>query len=235
MTLLAIIPARGGSKGVPRKNLVLLRGRPLIEYSIEVAQNSTLIDEVLLSTDDDEIAGVGSRLGLDVSYRRPSELAQDTTSMIDSLEHGLHWFEMTRGELPDEVLLLQPTSPLRSVQDVDDAIVLFHESEAKFLVSVHAMGEHPCECIVGHKDRWEYLVNPPNGSVRRQDYKTDFFFINGAIYLAKTKALLSQRSFISPQETVMFPMPRERGLDVDTKLDLVIAESLMNLFSKGAE
>lgn len=225
--LLAVIPARGGSKGIPRKNVALLKGKPLIEYSIEAARKSRFIDEILLSTDDEEIAGVGQRLGLDVSYRRPPELAGDGAAMIDAVEHGLGWFKRARGRLPDEVLLLQPTSPLRSVQDIDGAVALFRESGARSLVSVHPMSEHPCECIVGAGNDWEYLVPPPKGSVRRQDYRNDFFFINGAIYLAETRTLLSRRAFIHPGETVMYVMPRERGLDIDTSVDLVVAEAMM--------
>jgi CMP-N,N'-diacetyllegionaminic acid synthase len=232
--LLAIIPARGGSKGIPRKNMALLGGRPLVEYSIEAAKKSRFIDEILLSTDDDEIASVGRHFGLDVSYRRPAELAEDETAMIDTLEHGLHWIGNARGRLPDEVILLQPTSPLRSVQDIDGAIALFNESGAISLVSVHPMGEHPCECIVGNSKEWKYLAPPPGGAVRRQDYENNFFFINGAIYLTGTKTLLSRRSFVYPQETVMFVMPRERGMDIDTYLDLNIAEAIIGFAGPNA-
>ncbi len=233
--LLAVIPARGGSKGVPRKNLALLNGKPLIQYTIEAAQKSRFIDDILLSTDDDEIAGVGQRLGLDVSYRRPSELAEDATGMIDVLEHGLQWVENIRGKLPDEVMLLQPTSPLRSAQDIDGAIALFRQSGAQFLVSVHPMSEHPCECITGRKNDWRYLVLPPVGVVRRQDYKEDFFFINGAIYLADTRALLSWRSFVHPQETSMFVMPRERGVDIDTDMDMVVAAAMIDFAERQSK
>jgi len=232
--LLAIIPARGGSKGILRKNLALLRRRPLIEYTIEVALQSPLIDEVLLSTDDDEIAAVGRRMGLDVTYRRPAELAGDATPMIDTLEHGLRWMAEERGGLPDEVMLLQPTSPLRSAEDIAGAVDLFHETAALSVVSVHPMGEHPSECIVGSVRDWDYLVTPPKGAVRRQDYEHRFYFINGAIYLAGTQTLLSRRGFIHPGETAMFVMPRSRGLDIDTPLDLHIAEAIFNRDEAGS-
>jgi N-acylneuraminate cytidylyltransferase/CMP-N,N'-diacetyllegionaminic acid synthase len=233
--LLAIIPARGGSKGIPRKNLALLRGRPLIEYSIEVAQQSSLVDEILLSTDDDEIAAVGRRMGLDVSYRRPVNLSADATPMIDTLEHALRWLDKTRGQVPDEVLLLQPTSPLRSTQDIEGAVALFRESRAPSVVSVHSMAEHPSECIVGTSNKWEYLVTPPEGAIRRQDYEQNFYFINGAIYLARAETLLARRGFIYPRETVMFAMPRSRGLDIDTQLDLSLAEAVLGLATPNAE
>jgi N-acylneuraminate cytidylyltransferase/CMP-N,N'-diacetyllegionaminic acid synthase len=226
--LLAIIPARGGSKGIARKNLAPLNGRPLIEYTIKAAQQSKFINEILLSTDDEEIANVGRQLGLDVSYRRPRELAEDTTSMIDTLEHGINWIESSCGQLPEYTMLLQPTSPLRSVKDIDAAAALFYETSATSLASVHEMGEHPYECIVGSGKHSRYLVEPPVGVARRQDYKNEFNYINGAIYLAETTKLLSQRGFINMGETIFFPMPRERGVDVDTIIDLHIAEALIN-------
>lgn len=225
--LLAVIPARGGSKGIPRKNLALLGGRPLIEYSIEAAQRSDAVDEVVLSTEDEEIAAVGERMGLDVTYRRPVELAGDATSMIDALAHALEWTARTRGRFPDEVMLLQPTSPLRSVEDIDGAVALLRESGAPSVVSVHPMAEHPSECVSLSGEDWEYLVPPPAGAVRRQDYDHHFFFINGAIYVAGCQALLSRRGFLYPGETALFVMPRGRGLDVDSPLDLRIAEAIM--------
>lgn len=226
--LLAIIPARGGSKGIPRKNLSLLNGRKLIEYSIEAAQRSQYIDDILLSTDDDEIASVGQQLGLDVSYRRPSVLAGDSSSMIDTLEHGICWIEKYKGEMPDEIILLQPTSPLRNVHDIDKAVVLFRDSMAPSLVSVHAMREHPCECIVDNFTTWDYLVTPSENVVRRQDYRHNYFYINGAIYIIKTNYLLSQRKFVTPQDTVVYEMPPERGIDIDNPIDLHIAAAIMN-------
>ena len=225
--LLAVIPARGGSKGILRKNLALLNGKPLIQYTIEAALQSRFVDQILLSTDDDEIANVGQRLGLDVSYRRPAELAGDGTSMIDSIEHGLHWIEKKSGAMPNDLLLLQPTSPLRTVQDIDGAVTLFRKSDSRSVVSVHPMGEHPCECIVGSATNWHYLVPPPEGAVRRQDYENNFFFINGAIYLINTQTLLSRRRFFYPGESAMYVMQRDRGLDIDTALDLSIAEAVI--------
>jgi CMP-N,N'-diacetyllegionaminic acid synthase len=225
--LLAIIPARGGSKGIPKKNLALFNGKPLIEYSIDAAQKSKLIDDVLLSTDSEEIASIGVSMGLDMSYRRPSEIAEDQTSMFDTIEHCLSWFKKSRGQLPDEIILLQPTSPLRTSLDIDAAVEQFRESNSCTLMSVHSMSEHPSECIrVGDID-WQYVVAPPKEAVRRQDYEHNNFFINGAIYIAETKAYLSRRTFIDPRDTEVFVMPRERGLDIDTPLDLVIAESIM--------
>lgn len=225
--LLAFIPARGGSKGIPRKNLALLHGRPLIEYTIEAAQASHFVDRTLLSTDDAEIAAVGVRLGLDCSYRRPVELAADTTGMMESVEHGVRWYVQTWGVMPDELLLLQPTSPLRTARDIDDAVNLFRMSGAATLCSVSTMSEHPCECIAKTQSSWAYLRDRRNGAARRQDYEDGYYFINGAIYLAKTDVLLRDRQFIKEGSTALYVMPRDRCVDIDTPVDLAIAQALM--------
>ena len=224
--LLAFIPARGGSKGIPSKNLVLLNGKPLIQYTIEAALASQSVDAILLSTDDENIAETAQRLGVACAYRRPAELAADTTAMIDTVEHGLLWFERTMGVMPDQILLLQPTSPLRIASDINAAVKLFRSEGADTLVSVHRMVEHPCECVVTTQAGWEYLSPPSEGTVRRQDYKNNYFFINGAIYLARTATLLRDRKFVCEGKSVLYVMPRERGVDIDTRLDLTIAEAL---------
>lgn len=227
--LLAVIPARGGSKGIPRKNLALLDGKPLLQYSIDAARDSIAVDEILLSTDDEEIAEFGLRCGLNLSYRRPIELAQDDTSMIDTLEHALRWFESVRGQLPTHLMLLQPTSPLRLSSDIDGAAHLLDSTGALSVVSVHAMGDHPCDCIVKNEEGWEYLVEPPTQAVRRQQYPAGYYYINGAIYLSGTETLLRHRSFIHRPGTEFYEIPRERGIDIDYPIDIRVAESSLRL------
>jgi len=227
--LLAIIPARGGSKGIPRKNLALLDGKPLLQYSIEAARSSIAVDEILLSTDDEEIAELGLSCGLNLSYRRPIELAQDDTSMIDTLEHALRWFESASGRLPTDLMLLQPTSPLRLSSDIDGAANLLHSSGALSVVSVHAMREHPCDCIVKNEEGWEYLVEPPTKAVRRQDYPSGHYFINGAIYLSGAETFLRHRSFIHRPGTEFYEIPRKRGTDIDYPIDIMVAESSLRM------
>lgn len=225
--LLAVIPARGGSKGIPRKNLTPLAGKPLIQYSIEAAQGSAAVDEILLSTDDEEIAELGVRFGLRMDYRRPDALAEDTTSMIDTLVHGIEWFKSSRPSLPTEILLLQPTSPLRISADIDGAVELFKNSQALSVVGAHKMVEHPFECIFEEGSDWDYLVQPPKGASRRQDYGRSFYFINGSLYLSSTADLLRSRTFIHRPGTVFYKMPRDRGVDIDYPIDLSVAESLL--------
>jgi CMP-N,N'-diacetyllegionaminic acid synthase len=227
--LLAFIPARGGSKGIPRKNLALLGGKPLLAHTLAAALASRRIDDALLSTDDEEIATCAARCGLATRYRRPAELAGDASPMIAALEHALLWYARERGQRPDTLLVLQPTSPLRTTVDIDGAIASFAASGADTLASVHALGEHPSECVELQDHGWRYLAPPPPAAARRQDYRGRFCFINGALYLARTEVLLRERRFVIPGVTQLYEMPRERGVDVDSPLDLALAEALLGL------
>jgi len=226
--LLAFIPARKGSKGIPGKNLVMLNGKPLIQHTIEAALASKYVDEIFLSTDDPEVIDLARKLGVESNYLRPEILAADDTSMIDTVEHGLLWFEKAKAEMPDEFILLQPTSPLRSSCDIDAAVESFRHSGADTLVSVHPMAEHPSECVVSESGGWRYLSSPPDGAVRRQDLDDNFYFINGAIYLAKTEALLRGREFVCRGESALYIMPVERGVDIDEPFDLALAEVILH-------
>jgi CMP-N,N'-diacetyllegionaminic acid synthase len=234
MDILAFIPARGGSKGIPRKNLTLLNGSPLIQYSIEAAQGSKYINNIFLSSDDPEIINFGKSFGLEVSYKRPAELAADETPMIDTILHGLEWWQKNKGAFPDAVLLLQPTSPLRSTVDIDGAIEFFVASKKDSLISVHTLSEHPLESIETTSDGWRYLsqVSPPPS--RRQDYPNNFFFINGAIYLASTDFIFSRQTLIAENESVIFSISQRNGLDVDNELDLKKAEFYLAYSSRNS-
>lgn len=225
--LLALVPARGGSKGIPRKNLAPLAGKPLLQYTLEAALASRQIDDTLLSTDDEEIAAFAAQCGAATRYRRPPQLAGDDAPMIAAVEHALEWYAREHSRPPDAVLLLQPTSPLRTVADIDGAIARFREAGADTLASVHRLSEHPCECVVAAGRSWQYLVPPPVACAGRQDYPGGFFFINGALYLARTEVLRRERRFIVPGATLLYEMPRERGIDIDSPLDLACAAALL--------
>lgn len=229
MKLIAIIPARGGSKGIPRKNLKCLCGKPLIQYTIESALKSKYISEIFLSTEDDEIAAFGNLLGLSVQYRRPIELADDKSPTIKTVLDALRWVQAETGVLPENTLVLQPTSPLRTFEDIDGSVEKFYNGNAPALVSVHEMHEHPYECVYGNGSTAKYLFSPPDGVSRRQDYREMFFYINGAIYLAKTDFLMRNNSFLEMGNTQFFEMPRRRGIDIDTYEDLAIAEAFIKL------
>jgi N-acylneuraminate cytidylyltransferase len=218
--VLAVVPARGGSKGVPRKNVRRAGGKPLIGWTIEAARAARYVDRVILSSDDAEIIAEAKRLGCDVPYVREGRLAEDGTPAIevvlDALQRcpGYEW-----------VVLLQPTSPLRTASDIDGAIALCRQRGAPSCVSVTPAQESPY---------WMYRQGPDGRLVpllqsamplRRQDLPP-VYSLNGAIYVSRADWLAREKKFISP-ETVAYEMPAERSLDIDTESDFLQLQFLL--------
>ena len=217
--ILAVIPARGGSKGIPRKNIKPFAGKPLIAWTIECALRSSVIDRVIVSTDDDEISEVALRHGATVPFLRPAELALDTTPGIDPVLHALD-------QLPEfnAVVLLQPTSPLRISADIDGTVALARQLRAPATVSVSPVKEHPNWMFrLTNEQRLDrYADELP--AVQRQALSV-LYALNGAVYFARSDWLRERRSFLSPQ-TAGYVMPPERALDLDSPLDWRLAEYL---------
>lgn len=219
-----IIPARGGSKGIPNKNLKELLGKPLIAYSIECAINSKYVDKVIVSTDSSEIAEVSKKYGAEVPFLRPSELATDSSPVIDTFIYTIERLEKEEGITIDQFIVLQPTSPLRTTRDLDEAIELFVNKKADSVVS-YTSEEHP---IYWHKylkedGRLEDFM--PSSISRRQDYRKTYY-PNGAIYVFK-KALILQRNYYS-ENTYAYIMPRNRSVDIDYQEDFDYIEYLLS-------
>jgi N-acylneuraminate cytidylyltransferase/CMP-N,N'-diacetyllegionaminic acid synthase len=229
---MAFIPARGGSKGIPRKNLVPLAGKPLLQYTIEAAHKSKHITDIFLSSEDEEIIELARSLGLEVPYRRPAELATDESPLIDAILHACDWLRANRHPTPDALLLLQPTSPLRRADDIDKAIQLFQVTGATSLISVHKMIEHPYDCLVVKRKRWRYLARGNSAITRRQEYPENFYYLNGAMYMARTDFLVARRAFVIEGETILYPMNPALGVDVDTIFDLQRAEFYLKWLSE---
>jgi CMP-N,N'-diacetyllegionaminic acid synthase len=220
--VIAVIPARGGSKGLPGKNIKPVNGRPLLAWTIEAAQGSHVLDRVILSSDDAAIMAVATQLGCDVPFRRPEVLATDVASSVDVVLHALD-------ALPgfDTVVLLQPTSPLRSSADIDAAFERFRSGGAETCVSV---------TIVEHSPYWMYFVDEnnsiapvlpaPNAMTRRQDLPP-VYALNGAIYIADVDVLRRTRSFVTPR-TVAYVMPTTRSLDIDNAADFAAFSSAVS-------
>ena len=218
-SVLGLIPARGGSKGVPRKNIRMTAGKPLIAWTAEEASKSKFLDRVVLSSEDPEIIEVAIHLGMDVPFRRPLELASDNTPGIDPVLHALD-------ELPgyEIVVLLQPTSPLRNAEDIDGCIQLCEELQAESCVSIVRCKEHPYLMYsVDRRSVLQPLVPAADNFHRRQDYP-EFYLLNGAVYVAQTDWLKQSGSFFS-NRTVGFEMPQERSLDIDTVDDFLVFEN----------
>ncbi|SFR59375.1 cytidylyltransferase domain-containing protein [Thiomicrospira sp. ALE5] len=223
----AIIPARGGSKGIPRKNLYPINGKPLIQYTIEAAKNSHYLDQIVLNSEDEEIRHFCSDLGVDASYKRPYSLAGDQSRLVDSVVEWLDWMEVNH-DLPDVIVLLQPTSPLRTAELIDSAIEAFLNKPAVSLVGVTEMKEHPAKSIFVEKDSWRYIVDSGAYVPRRQELEKNYFTINGAIYIATPEWLRNYNDFTVQGKTQLFETPHDQAVDVDAMIDVHIVEAILN-------
>jgi CMP-N,N'-diacetyllegionaminic acid synthase len=222
--ILSIIPARGGSRGISRKNVGLLCGKPLIAYTIEAALSSKLIDRVVVSTEDEQIAEVSKEYGAEV-IRRPSELAQDDTPSLPVYQHAIRYLEKTEDYHPEIIVILQPTSPLRIVEDIDRAIEGFLEAKYDSIVSL---------CEVEHPPQWMYtlagnrlkpLIKEGQKVTRRQD-APKVYRLNGAVYVT-SRDIIVKENHVLGRDTRAHIMPIERSIDIDTELDFKLAELLM--------
>lgn len=218
-TVLGLIPARGGSKGLPYKNLRNLGGKPLLAWTIEAALESRCIDRIVLSSDDKEIIETALRYGCEAPFIRPSSLATDDASTMDVVRHALR----TIGSHYEYIILLQPTSPFRTGEDIDCCLDLCISQNAPACVSVTECPKSPYwmySIIDG--GRLKPVIALKDRPQRRQELPKAFV-LNGAIYVARTEWLSKQNSFVQ-NETLAYVMPQERSLDIDTLHDLRIAQ-----------
>ena len=224
--VLAIIPARGGSKGLPGKNIKELCWKPLIAWSIGVAKACRNIDRIVVSTDDDQIAEVAKKYGIEVPFMRPAELATDTTSTVDVLFNMLDWYKKHENFRPEYILLLQPTSPLRTVADIKGAIQILQGINSRAVVSVCETDHHPWwSNTLPENSNMKDFLRPEILNNRRQNLPV-FYRLNGAIYLADKDYLHECNGFFGPN-TFAYKMSRNRSVDIDSDLDFKLATLLL--------
>lgn len=224
--MLAIIPARGGSKGVPGKNIKELAGKPMIAYTIEAAIKSRIFEKIIVSTDSKEIAKAATDFGAEVPFMRPEAIAGDLVSSDDVILHALDFYK-NQGTVYDEVCKLQPTSPLRNAEHIKKAYQLFKEKEADFLVSV-------CECEhsplwagqIGLDLRLDYFISEEVKRACRQDMPT-YYRLNGAIYIARTESFYQNKNFLG-KNSIAYIMGQTESVDIDSYLDFELAELIKN-------
>jgi CMP-N-acetylneuraminic acid synthetase len=226
--VLGIVTARGGSKGIPRKNVAPLLGRPLLAYTAEAALSAKRLTRTVLSTEDDEIAEVGRELGLEVPFMRPAELARDETPTLPVLQHVTRKLE-EEGEMFDAIMTLQPTSPLRLPSDIDGAIELLEETGADSVISFAPAGEYdPARLKMIAAER--RVTEPPFAEayegLRRQD-RIQYYRREGSVYLTRRNVLMEQNS-IKGRDCRAWIVPEERACDIDTPFGLFIAEQMLN-------
>ena len=231
MNILTVIPARGGSRRVPGKNIRTLGGRPLIAWTVEAVRGLDPICEVVVSTDDPAIADAARAAGAHVPWLRPPELASDTAGSVDVALHGLDWYERTAGAV-DGLLLLQPTSPYRRRDTITRGCALFAEQGRRPVIGVSPATSHPLWCYRLDGDRLRPFVVGEDADVRSQDLPPAYV-INGAFYLIAPDDLRRHRSFVTHDVQAMVMDRPEEGLDIDTEWDWTVAEALLGVVGGG--
>lgn len=224
MTPLIIIPARGGSKGIPKKNIVELAGRPLIDYTIQAALKVAPIDHIILSTDSEEIVTVAERCGLPVAYRRPAALATDTAGSREVILDAMDWAD-NQGIGYDAIVLLQPTSPLRVAEDILGAMSMF-TPDIDMVVSVAEARCNPYyNCF--ETDETGYLkISKGDGQYTRRQDVPPVYEYNGAVYVINPQSIRKMTLGSFPRR-VPYVMPAERSVDIDAPVDLLVADHLL--------
>ena len=224
MRILAIVPARGGSKGIKDKNIKEIEGRPLIEYTIEAAKGCEYIDEIVVSTDSEKIAKVAKKAGAKVPFLRPDELASDTARTIDVVLFTIEQLKLI-GQEYDIVVLLQPTSPLRDEDDICGAIEKYVSCNMKSLVSVSEVSESPILMRqIVDETHMEKLLNI-NSTIRRQDM-AKYYMVNGSIYINKIEELNSDTSL--NDNVIPYVMDRSHAVDIDDYVDIEVMKYYVN-------
>lgn len=223
MKILVIIPARGGSKGIPYKNIKKLNGKALITYTIEEARKVFEDENILVSTDDQRIKNVVESIGLEVPFLRPSHLASDTASTYDVLIHALE-YKISQGFNPDVILLLQPTSPFRTAQHIEGALKLYDES-LDMVVSVKQTNSNPYYILFEENKRGFLKKIKKKNFTRRQDVPSVYEY-NGALYVINVSSL-KQKEIGLFKKVIKYEMDEYSSHDIDTQLDWFIAEKIM--------
>lgn len=220
-SFLAIIPARGGSKRLPRKNSLALCGKPLITWSIEAAKLSQYLDTIVISSDDDRILDIAKASKVEI-LKRPLELAQDTSSTVDTIKHVLQYHPNY-----DYIVLLQPTSPLRTSRHIDQAIEFLEQKNADAIISVSPTQHSPLWCNTLPDDKnMSHFLNDELKTKRSQDLPT-YYQLNGAIYICKTSSLLKENSLFLKENIFAFIMDKKSSIDIDDELDFLFAQAIL--------
>lgn len=233
-TVLGVITARGGSKGIPRKNIKLLSGKPLIAYTIEAAKNSGIFDRIILSTDDAGIADVAKKFGCEVPFMRPAELAQDTTPHLPVMQHAVRFMEEKENYVPEYTAILQPTSPLRTAEHLKEAFEFLVKTGADSVLGVSEIPWHvtPYKAMMKNEKGFLRLMNGDpiwKRTARRQDLPQSYYS-NGSIYIFKTNLLFdSENPSFYGENVVPYVMDAQYAVDVDTPEDWEEAEKMLKL------
>jgi len=222
--IVAIIPARGGSKSLPRKNVRLLNRKPLIYYTIREALKSRFLDRIIVSTEDKEITELAKAYGAEV-VTRPAELATDDTPTVPVFQHAIRYLEEVEHYHPEVIVNLQPTSPLRTAEDIDGVIEKFRQTDCDSVVSVCEAECPPQWMYTLEGDRLQPVIKGQEKIFRRQD-APEVYRLNGAVYVTHRDVIMKQNT-VRGKDTRAYIMPRERSIDIDTEVDFQLADVLI--------
>ena len=227
-SVIAIVPARGGSKGLPGKNIKELCGKPLIAWSIEAGLGSQYIDEMMVTTDSEEIARIAREFGAAVPFIRPAELADDTATSVEVIQHALNFYANELRKQFDYVVLLEPTSPLRETDDIDRSLEqLLSYPQASAVVGIcKTESQHPAFLV--KKSRKNFLVGYENLDMRvlRRQEISDVYFFEGSVYVSQTDTLQARKTFYH-ERTLGYEVPKWKSLEIDDLDDFIMVEALM--------
>jgi CMP-N,N'-diacetyllegionaminic acid synthase len=225
--VVAIIPARGGSKGIPRKNIKEIAGKPLIAWTIETALSCHRLDRVIVSTEDEEIAKIANQYGAEIPFIRPWEIARDETTDLPVYQHALSWLNEHEKYCPDIIVWLRPTAPLRIVEDIEGAIGLLEKTKADFVRTVCKAEHHPYwmmqlkgDCLLPFMEEIE------TEKYYRRQLLPPVYRLNGAVDVTWWKTVM-EKALLYSGDVRGYVMPQERSVDLDNQLDLLLAEAFM--------
>lgn len=221
--IIAIIPARGGSKGIPKKNITLLNGNPLLYYTAQAAEGSKYLDDVYLSTEDPTISKIGLELGMSI-IKRPRKLATDATKGIDVVKHAISYLSKKNVDI-DVIVILQPTSPLRTSSDIDGCIEMLVKNNLDSVISMVNVRQHPNWMFRMDKMRRVTPIYPELNTRRQQHEK--LFYPNGAVFVSTINFVLKQNSIMYGGACGGYVMDEDRSIDIDTPYDLEVCQYLL--------
>ncbi len=235
MEVLALIPARGGSKSVPRKNIRLLGKKPLLAWSVDTARKSETVNRIIVSTDDADIADVSRKWGGEVPFIRPAEFAQDETTDLPVYQHALRWLKENEGYTPDIVVWLRPTAPFRSSSDIDAAVNKLIATKADWVRSVCEVEHHPYWMFNFDQERLTSFIEGINlTDYPRRQMLPSAYRLNGAVDAAWSSTITKKGLFYEG-DVCGYIMPIERSIDIDTEQDFFIAKAMLKRREEGTE
>ncbi len=227
MKILGFVPARGGSSGIPMKNLSKVNGKPLIKYTLEISKKIDKNLRLFISSDNKKILQFCKMNGYHEAYMRPKKLSTSKSNVIDAILHGLDWLKKKYNYEPDAILLLEPTNPLRKLKEIKKAIIFFKRNKIESLASACKLKFHPFQTleIKGHK--WKFLRKSNKNQYQRQMYPKNYYYIDGNFYLFKTKFFKRYKTVVKEGFTKIFKLKREYPLDINTPLDLKVVSTVI--------